>query len=111
MLASPYFASACFGRCLGPQRHADIVKTTVAAIRRDQHMHIASANAAEAGSVQPFLPAAGEESQSSLIAEQEPRSHLPRELHHHLQRLEHKAVKCDLARQMCRIVDGLLTLH
>jgi len=55
----------------------------------------------------PFLPAAGEESQSAQIAELDPRSHLPREMHPQLQRLEYTALKCDLERQMSRIVDGL----
>ena len=55
----------------------------------------------------PFLPAAGEESRSAQIAELEPRSHLPREMHPQLQRLEYKALKSDLERQMARIVDGL----
>lgn len=103
ILASPYFASACFGPCLGPQKHAAIATTAAATHRRDQHMHIAAA----AEAAQPFLPAVGEASQSSQIAEQQPRSRLPRELHHRLQSLEHTAYKCDLERQMGRIVDGL----
>ena len=53
------------------------------------------------------MPAEGEESQTSQIAELDPRSHLPREMHHQLQKLEHKALKCDLERQMGRIINGL----
>ena len=52
------------------------------------------------------MPAAGEESQTSQIAEQDAKSQLPREMHHQLQKLEHRALKCDLERQMSRIVDG-----
>ena len=105
-LASPYIASACFGRALAPQKHVAIAAATAAARRRDSTMHTSCPPRPGSRAV-PFLPAAGEESQSAQIAELDPRSHLPREMHPQLQRLEYKALKCDLERQMSRIVDGL----